>query len=116
MNDRIEGDGRVTARGRVREVTNGSFGAAKLAESLRTRPAGLRKSLRPLGVGSSSSQAVEPVVHRRLTRERQVSNTLLAEFTDQIGDSSGRAAGLGFTAGFRAQQPFMQSTIRRLGV
>ena len=72
------------ASGRVREVTNGSFGAAKLAESLRTRSAGLRKSLRPLGVGSSSSQAGEAVVYGGLTPERQVSSALLPDFTDQV--------------------------------
>jgi len=41
----------------------------------------------PQWVGSSSSQAGEAVVDRRLTRERQVRNTLLPESTDQTTGS-----------------------------
>lgn len=50
----------------------------------------LLKTQRQFWVGSSSSQAGEAVVLRRLTPERQVIGTVLPDFTAETSDSSGR--------------------------
>ena len=69
----------VTAHGRSREVTNGSFVAAKLTEGPRASAAASGKSGCPVWVDTSSWQDGEAAVRPCLTLERQVTNTLLPD-------------------------------------
>ena len=67
------------ADGRSREVTNGSFVAAKLTEGPRASAAASGKSGCPVWVDTSSWQDGEAAVRPCLTLERQVTNTLLPD-------------------------------------
>ena len=69
----------MAASGRSREVTNGSFVAAKLTEGPRASAAASGKSGCPVWVGTSSWQNGEAAVRPRLTLERQVTSTLLPD-------------------------------------
>jgi len=75
----ILGGSPTAGDGRSREVTNGSFVAAKLTEGHRASAAASGKFGCPVWVDTSSWQDGEAAVHRRLTLGRQVTSTLLPD-------------------------------------